>query len=373
MRRGPSARRAYRDPGARILSGRTTVWSPSSSPVRHRSLGRCNSTGRTRCSRRGCTSQRQSDPITIRHRSSDRSRPNLPDPVYWVTPRHLVGDDGVLAERIDDTVSDLGRRMWPAPVSPRLPDAGEKVDLHLPRFPPRPPCGKAHRRGVRGPSTGGAQKEPAAARGLRTAGVPGAPPCRRRGRSRHTGPAGTLGGAEDVGGRRGGNAHLGEVERLQRGDREPGGDSVRQTTRRRTRRRAAAIARRSRRRPPPGPAPRRRSARPGDGPALAAPGVRLKHGRSPSCSTTLPARRAARRRCEAKPLHHRPDANVTAAPVEPAPGTRRGARHPDGARCRRSRTGCPARLRAGCRRHSSSPGVTATGRTGTCGGASFSP
>ncbi|QFX86285.1 DUF317 domain-containing protein [Streptomyces sp. SYP-A7193] len=41
------------------------------------------------------------------------SRPNLPDPVYWVTPRHLAGDDGVLAERIDDTLSDLGWRMWP--------------------------------------------------------------------------------------------------------------------------------------------------------------------------------------------------------------------------------------------------------------------
>ncbi|MET7489737.1 DUF317 domain-containing protein [Streptomyces sp. NPDC005538] len=41
------------------------------------------------------------------------SRPNSPDPVYWVTPRHLAGDDGVLAERIDDTLSDLGWRMWP--------------------------------------------------------------------------------------------------------------------------------------------------------------------------------------------------------------------------------------------------------------------
>ncbi|WP_217553130.1 DUF317 domain-containing protein [Streptomyces sp. GbtcB6] len=47
------------------------------------------------------------------HHLSDRSRPNLPDPVYWVTPRHLAGDDGVLAERIDDTLTDLGWRMWP--------------------------------------------------------------------------------------------------------------------------------------------------------------------------------------------------------------------------------------------------------------------
>ncbi|MCC9740315.1 hypothetical protein [Streptomyces sp. MNU89] len=38
---------------------------------------------------------------------------NLPDPVYWVTPRHPAGDDGVRAERIDDTLSDLDWRMWP--------------------------------------------------------------------------------------------------------------------------------------------------------------------------------------------------------------------------------------------------------------------
>ncbi|MEU3337458.1 DUF317 domain-containing protein [Streptomyces sp. NPDC006668] len=47
------------------------------------------------------------------HHSSDRSQPDLPDPVYWVTPRHLAGDDGVLADRIGDTLSDLGWRMWP--------------------------------------------------------------------------------------------------------------------------------------------------------------------------------------------------------------------------------------------------------------------
>jgi hypothetical protein len=33
--------------------------------------------------------------------------------MYWVTPRHLAGDDDALAERIDDTLSDLGWRMWP--------------------------------------------------------------------------------------------------------------------------------------------------------------------------------------------------------------------------------------------------------------------
>jgi hypothetical protein len=44
---------------------------------------------------------------------SDISRPNLPDPVYWVTPRHLAGDDGALAERIGDTLIGLGWSMWP--------------------------------------------------------------------------------------------------------------------------------------------------------------------------------------------------------------------------------------------------------------------
>ncbi|AJT62468.3 hypothetical protein T261_0779 [Streptomyces lydicus] len=33
--------------------------------------------------------------------------------MYWVTPRHLAGDDGALAERIGDTLSGLGWRMWP--------------------------------------------------------------------------------------------------------------------------------------------------------------------------------------------------------------------------------------------------------------------
>ncbi|WP_060888344.1 DUF317 domain-containing protein [Streptomyces caniscabiei] len=33
--------------------------------------------------------------------------------MYWVTPRHLAGDDDVLAERIGDTLLGLGWRMWP--------------------------------------------------------------------------------------------------------------------------------------------------------------------------------------------------------------------------------------------------------------------
>ncbi|MFJ8944246.1 DUF317 domain-containing protein [Streptomyces sp. NPDC102395] len=33
--------------------------------------------------------------------------------MYWVTPRHLAGDDGALAERIGNTLAGLGWRMWP--------------------------------------------------------------------------------------------------------------------------------------------------------------------------------------------------------------------------------------------------------------------
>ncbi|MFE2033036.1 DUF317 domain-containing protein [Streptomyces scopuliridis] len=32
--------------------------------------------------------------------------------MYWVTPRHLAGDDA-LAERIGDTLTAFGWRMWP--------------------------------------------------------------------------------------------------------------------------------------------------------------------------------------------------------------------------------------------------------------------
>ncbi|XUL89219.1 DUF317 domain-containing protein [Streptomyces galilaeus] len=47
------------------------------------------------------------------HHPGEPSPPDSPDPVYWVTPRHLVGDDGMLAERIGDTLAELGWRMWP--------------------------------------------------------------------------------------------------------------------------------------------------------------------------------------------------------------------------------------------------------------------
>lgn len=44
---------------------------------------------------------------------SDPFCPDSRDPVYWVTLRHLAGDDGVLAERIGDALAGLGWRMWP--------------------------------------------------------------------------------------------------------------------------------------------------------------------------------------------------------------------------------------------------------------------
>ncbi|OKJ31534.1 DUF317 domain-containing protein [Streptomyces sp. CB01580] len=41
------------------------------------------------------------------------SFPDAADPVYWVTPRHLAGDDSALAEKVGDALTDLGWRMWP--------------------------------------------------------------------------------------------------------------------------------------------------------------------------------------------------------------------------------------------------------------------
>jgi hypothetical protein len=46
------------------------------------------------------------------HHPHGPSDPELPGP-FWVTPRHLAGDDGALAERIGTTLTDLGWRMWP--------------------------------------------------------------------------------------------------------------------------------------------------------------------------------------------------------------------------------------------------------------------
>lgn len=46
------------------------------------------------------------------HHPDEPSHRDSPDPVCWVTPRHLAGDDGVLAERIGDTLADLGWHIW---------------------------------------------------------------------------------------------------------------------------------------------------------------------------------------------------------------------------------------------------------------------
>lgn len=39
--------------------------------------------------------------------------PDSRGPVYWVTPRHLAGDDGALAEQISDVLTALDWRVWP--------------------------------------------------------------------------------------------------------------------------------------------------------------------------------------------------------------------------------------------------------------------
>ncbi|MBC9714333.1 DUF317 domain-containing protein [Streptomyces sp. TRM66268-LWL] len=44
---------------------------------------------------------------------SNPSHSDTPDPVYWVVPRHLAGDDGALAERVGDTLAGLDWRVWP--------------------------------------------------------------------------------------------------------------------------------------------------------------------------------------------------------------------------------------------------------------------
>jgi len=47
------------------------------------------------------------------HHPSDPLRPYSQEPLYWVTPRHLAGDDGVLAEQTGSALTGLGWRMWP--------------------------------------------------------------------------------------------------------------------------------------------------------------------------------------------------------------------------------------------------------------------
>ncbi|AVV41358.1 SPDY domain containing protein [Streptomyces sp. P3] len=47
------------------------------------------------------------------HHPSDPLSPDSQEPLCWVTPRHLAGDDGVLAEQIGSALTGLGWRMWP--------------------------------------------------------------------------------------------------------------------------------------------------------------------------------------------------------------------------------------------------------------------
>ncbi|WP_412566383.1 DUF317 domain-containing protein [Streptomyces europaeiscabiei] len=47
------------------------------------------------------------------HHPSDSLPDDSQEPLYWVTPRHLAGDDNALAEQIGTTLTGLGWRMWP--------------------------------------------------------------------------------------------------------------------------------------------------------------------------------------------------------------------------------------------------------------------
>ncbi|PNE36837.1 SPDY domain containing protein [Streptomyces noursei] len=47
------------------------------------------------------------------HHLIEPSYPAPRNPVYWVTPRHLAGDDGDLAERMGHALAGLGWSMWP--------------------------------------------------------------------------------------------------------------------------------------------------------------------------------------------------------------------------------------------------------------------
>lgn len=39
------------------------------------------------------------------------SEPSLLDPLYWVTPRHLAGDDDALADQVGAALASAGWRM----------------------------------------------------------------------------------------------------------------------------------------------------------------------------------------------------------------------------------------------------------------------
>ncbi|WP_128802559.1 MULTISPECIES: DUF317 domain-containing protein [unclassified Streptomyces] len=47
------------------------------------------------------------------HHPSDSLPDDSQEPLYWVSPRHLAGDDNALAEQVGTTLTGLGWRMWP--------------------------------------------------------------------------------------------------------------------------------------------------------------------------------------------------------------------------------------------------------------------
>ncbi|MFI1184548.1 DUF317 domain-containing protein [Streptomyces sp. NPDC020799] len=47
------------------------------------------------------------------HPSSDPSIPSSTPPAYWVSPRHLAGDDGCLAEQAGTLLTSAGWKNWP--------------------------------------------------------------------------------------------------------------------------------------------------------------------------------------------------------------------------------------------------------------------
>ncbi|MZG16849.1 DUF317 domain-containing protein [Streptomyces sp. SID5914] len=56
------------------------------------------------------------------HHSSDSHRPDPQQPLYWVTPRHLAGDDGRLYDTVADTLTELGWNSLAIVRGRRVPD-----------------------------------------------------------------------------------------------------------------------------------------------------------------------------------------------------------------------------------------------------------
>lgn len=56
------------------------------------------------------------------HHSSDSHRPDSQNPLYWVTPRHLAGDDGRLYDTVADTLTELGWTSLAIVRGRRVPD-----------------------------------------------------------------------------------------------------------------------------------------------------------------------------------------------------------------------------------------------------------